>query len=543
MASQQQVLAVQQEINDVRGEISEVKTSLAEEKKAGHKKELDLLWGRLEKLDTQLVSLREEKNLLLRAQQNDAAGSALVDARGSIQNLLKPLDSWPSPEDFLQYLVRPDGRKIPVSQRAFAKAQYSEILVVDNTVCLAEPNAFIKVDPDVGGEEKTTTMMARCIPMVMQEMIQELAVPPTSEYYLDLSYSGNKTEDRSQNPSGVLRKLDRPDMLIMVNGATSFVGEDKGQGNDRQAVTELEGYVKGGLDSLHYASIKYLPCYAAAGSRVTLGLFNNIGKVTWMQHVFDMSHAAHRALFVFAVVNLLRWFMLMAKGLPEMRFRIQLLETWRRSSHVTITFQPGGRVRKQIRQFEIWAQEHSPGSSLDFLQKVYQVAQASQCLAHALEAPACVGRAQQYQVTLEAYGPPGNPMTMQEVQGYCQDCCAGAEALHAALVVMRDFRSPNVLTRNGAEGKYVIVDLEFAGPNKHPWTLDWLQGWDDHTLNQEGQYDTFSDMYQIGKLIEGLPFWRSNVRPPALMSFVNGLKSKQLSASEALHHIWITGHC
>ena len=73
---------------------------------------------------------------------------------------------------------------------------------------------------------------------------------------------------------------------------------------------------------------------------------------------------------------------------------------------------------------------------------------------------------------------------MQEVQGYCQDCCAGAEALHAASVVMRDFRSPNVLTRNGAEGKCVIVDLEFAGPNKHPWTLDWLQGWDDHTLNQ-----------------------------------------------------------
>ncbi|DBA89137.1 TPA: hypothetical protein ACH3X1_016303 [Trebouxia sp. C0004] len=54
-------------------------------------------------------------------QVEDAAGSALVDARGSIQNLLTPLDSWPSPEDFLQYLVRPDGRKIPVSQRAFAK--------------------------------------------------------------------------------------------------------------------------------------------------------------------------------------------------------------------------------------------------------------------------------------------------------------------------------------------------------------------------------------------------------------------------------------
>jgi len=61
----------------------------------------------------------------------------------------------------------------------------------------------------------------------------------------------------------------------------------------------------------------------------------------------------------------------------------------------------------------MWAREHSPGSSLNFLQRVYQVAQGNQCLAHALEAPACVGRSQQYQVILEAYGPPGNPMTMQ----------------------------------------------------------------------------------------------------------------------------------
>ena len=62
-----------------------------------------------------------------------------------------------------------------------------------------------------------------------------------------------------------------------------------------------------------------------------------------MQHPFDMTIAPHRALFVFAVVNLVRWFTLMAKGLPEKRFRIQLLEAWRRSSHVTITFQPGNR--------------------------------------------------------------------------------------------------------------------------------------------------------------------------------------------------------
>ena len=77
---------------------------------------------------------------------------------------------------------------------------------------------------------------------------------------------------------------------------------------------------------------------------------------------------------------------------------------------------------------------------------------------------------------------------MQELQGYCRDCCAGAEALHAASVVMRDFGIPNVLTRSGAEGKSVIVDLEFAGPNKHLWKLECLQDWDDHTLNQVKLY-------------------------------------------------------
>jgi len=50
-------------------------------------------------------------------------------------------------------------------------------------------------------------------------------------------------------------------------------------------------------------------------------------------------------------------------------------------------------------------------------------------------------------------------------------------------------------------------------------------------------------MYQIGKLIEGLPFWGSSIRPPMLLSFVGELKSKLLSASKALQHTWITALC
>ena len=58
-------------------------------------------------------------------------------------------------------------------------------------------------------------------------MMQRVSLPG-SEYYLRFEYSGNKTEKRSSNPSGLLsRKLDRPDMLLISGGATVLVGEDK----------------------------------------------------------------------------------------------------------------------------------------------------------------------------------------------------------------------------------------------------------------------------------------------------------------------------
>ena len=49
---------------------------------------------------------------------------------------------------------------------------------------------------------------------------------------------------------------------------------------------------------------------------------------------------------------------------------------------------------------------------------------------------------------------------------------------------MRDFRLPNVLTRHGAEGDYVVVDMEYAGPDCIEWSLNPLDKWDADTLNE-----------------------------------------------------------
>ena len=145
-------------------------------------------------------------------------------------------------------------------------------------------------------------------------MMQRVSLPG-SEYYLRFDYSGNKTDKRSSNSSGVLsRKLDRPDMLLVSGGATVLVGEDKVSMNvwqlcsicalvtmlmphsglsdvdmevyecrQRATCTKLSKILKAtsreAFEALQYGSINYLPCYVAAGLLVKLGLFNTLGEV------------------------------------------------------------------------------------------------------------------------------------------------------------------------------------------------------------------------------------------------------------------------
>lgn len=77
MSSQTQLEKVRQQIEGIAQEVSEVKASLSAAKQAGDGEEVSFLRGRLEKLDSQLVSLREKEILLLRAQQGGGHCSLL----------------------------------------------------------------------------------------------------------------------------------------------------------------------------------------------------------------------------------------------------------------------------------------------------------------------------------------------------------------------------------------------------------------------------------------------------------------------------------
>ncbi len=68
MPSHSQVQAVQQEIDSVKAEIQDTKQELAAAEQAGDGAKVDFLRNRLQLLDMKENNLREEKNILLKAQ-------------------------------------------------------------------------------------------------------------------------------------------------------------------------------------------------------------------------------------------------------------------------------------------------------------------------------------------------------------------------------------------------------------------------------------------------------------------------------------------
>lgn len=65
------------------------------------------------------------------------------------------------------------------------------------------------------------------------------------------------------------------------------------EGHINEAACDIVDYVRGGFSALQYGTINYLPCYAAAGLLIKLGIFNNTGQV-WSSHVLDAIASAQR---------------------------------------------------------------------------------------------------------------------------------------------------------------------------------------------------------------------------------------------------------
>ncbi|KAL3142535.1 hypothetical protein ABBQ38_002857 [Trebouxia sp. C0009 RCD-2024] len=255
-------------------------------------------------IETALNSIAlDERVLLFRGSDSDIVErlspydqvEGLTPRLDLLERFLRPLEQLPAKDQFFAFLTTLGGRVVPVSGLAYnMKMVHWHILNRQLLRCRLEimekrtgsssktslepyltPAVRLSIHQDHGAEDKCTSMMTNLNPLVIRDVLKGVVSNPSSASYLDFDWSGNNTEKRfskkrsnpsGSNPCGVLKKLARPDMLIFAGGANCLVGEDKGAGDDDAAEADVAKYVAGGLLPLHYGSIKYLPCYAAAGA-------------------------------------------------------------------------------------------------------------------------------------------------------------------------------------------------------------------------------------------------------------------------------------
>lgn len=71
----------------------------------------------------------------------------------------------------------------------------------------------------------------------------------------------------------------RPDMVCVVQDLLIAVGEEKLAGQSAAAVRDLQSKLGGGLPSLYYYNVPYIPVYIAHGNMVQFGILRASGKV------------------------------------------------------------------------------------------------------------------------------------------------------------------------------------------------------------------------------------------------------------------------
>jgi hypothetical protein len=101
--------------------------------------------------------------------------------------------------------------------------------------------------------------------------------------------------------------------------------------------------------------------------------------------------------------------------------------------------------------------------------------------------------------------PVATPDNIGDLGDAIHDMLNGLADLHGKGYTHRDIRWDNCIKVNvKSYWKWVIIDLEAAGPQDEAWVDEWLTGWDAETLERKGKekiYSKGSDMHQFGKLV------------------------------------------
>jgi hypothetical protein len=362
----------------------------------------------------------------------------------------------------------------------------------------------------------------------------------------NFDFHGNRT--KSGTSSTGVKKRSRPDMLGIVDSATLYVAKDKQHHNLKDAWADMKEYVHGGLASAHYGNVDYILGHVAAGPAFEFVYITAAAQVESASSQFALDTVAGRIKFVLTTMRVYQLLALLRKQLPSAACRTQpMFKVEERGA--TLLQLKGFGAEKTIHKFNQFCKDHHV--TKESIEAAYEAAsQAADemqqqdlepFLVHALDLRFRDKRGGEvsYTVCTTPLGHSHVPSNEQELRSLAWACCKAAAALHAANLVHRDFRLPNVVR---LKQQWLVIDLELCsfapvvlpvGYKQVQWTSSTVE-----LVDGEAHYTFKSDMRQIGVMLHHL---RGTKLPAEANDFIRKLMDGALTAEAALQHPWLQG--
>ncbi|CAG8608529.1 10391_t:CDS:2 [Paraglomus brasilianum] len=520
-----------------------------------------------EKLPQNLKTQENFERLLelerLRLQQVDRVKQPFKEvtdnSRIICEALVKPFNMIPTNTSELKFIMKSDLlTSLPV---AGAKLLALKNPQVRNIFDYDEVNCQCPLGVQFGSALSYTNQRNNTQEDMMHFMMDSLIRAPVEEISRVLHLP--VTVDRNATDSGSTTvEQCHPDFLFRIKDVLFFWGEEK---SVTGAFEDLE-YKFTQFDEVLPEELKFMICYTANGTNISFYIIDGWTKRKKDRFVpftkeFNLNDIQDRIDILKAIINITRLVRTLVDKncIPSAVYPVTKTQKYHRS---TISYE-ANYVKKvvSIRDLPFVDGENLKmiESRVDFLFAMYQHAKGKRGLVQVKDGPKLIWGNTAYKIKLATRGIAVETLSIHsedKVQKLVLDVVTGLSYLHSGGYLHCDVRLPNIVYDSTLK-QYVLIDFEHGGRrddvniskrksrnrSKHVvrdrhyrLDIERLKDWDDNTLDN-GVYTKRSEMYQFGILLH-TTFDRV-IRSKNGKDFVEKLRAKQLTAADALKHLWL----
>lgn len=460
-------------------------------------------------------------------------------------HLVRPaLNNPPDIEQLEEYLATPPDASVPISADALYTIRdypISQHFVAAHGSLAQAVSAAVWTAPIIGSSEHFTVIAEQsCVVSILQALDHALGIHriglvlerdqgDTTSLMTVLSPSGHPLR-----PDGVLRDADGFRLLAKW--------EDKGALHSMDdAVQDLQSKT-GQWTRLYYGDIKYLPCFAACGTKLRFYAIDrqHVTDPVPISPTLDMSLATERARLVLYAVKFYKLLMAQQKLYPK--FVLRAAQDLIASSHGfkrTLYFKLNSLT--VLKRLEPWSRyAEVTGVSHADLAQVYVATSTAQGVVHCVPpGPQLVD--DKYTAELFPVGMQyrdAKPGTEDDLRCAAHGLLHGLAAVHKAGYVSRDLRWENSASSLDRK-RWFLLDLETCTKEGQDPGSFRAVCWDMHVL-VGGRYTYASDLYLLGRMLLQHAGVVSSAQGLAFLDAITkGASSQDTTAQGFLDHEWL----